>query len=674
MNFKLRLLALLLAMMMVLSSCEFSLEMISQYLPEGWFATEPQQTEPTPTQPTPSDPVCTEHIDADGDEKCDVCGADVPAPQPPVCEEHKDEDGDEKCDVCGADVPKPECTEHVDSDGDEKCDVCGADVPKPECSHADANVDYTCDKCGEPCEPTVSEIIAAWDKKDHSMTKAEVLALYTLTDDEFQAAMDVLDLMVETSKTASSADEIDVYYDQFETAFYHIAEQMTIASIVYYCNMTDEVASERHLSTQEKFYDLQDKYMQSCRTMYLESPFASELFEGWSDEEIREMLEYDPEIVAIKKEIEELQVQFDNLPDDYYFADASVEIYKQIIIKNNQLAKLNGYDNYYEYASKNVYGRDYDSEDLALFRQFLVEYVVPNYSNVYDDFMEYRNLSTTRQTTFIEFVNKAFDKTKKNYLLEYLYSLEGTMGESMLHVFENKNCVFSNNSNSHPTAFQTYLYESDKPFCLFGKNGQSANTIVHEIGHYYEAIANGDISSYDLLETHSQGNEFLFINFCKDEMNSSVYSCVRAYNLVNACYVMIIATLVDEFEQRVYALDDETIAAMTSADFDAIMTDVCEPYGGLDWVSSNISDPLNYWRQVAISNPVYYISYAVSAVAAVEIFALAEEDTAAAFKAYTTLVEGVTEEDGFLGALKIAELYTPFEEDAFKSIAVTLSK
>ena len=31
-------------------------------------------------------PECTEHVDADGDEKCDVCGADVPAVQPPVTE------------------------------------------------------------------------------------------------------------------------------------------------------------------------------------------------------------------------------------------------------------------------------------------------------------------------------------------------------------------------------------------------------------------------------------------------------------------------------------------------------------------------------------------------------------------------------------------------------------
>ena len=62
-----------------------------------------KKTEPTTTtqQDPPPPPVCDEHIDANGDLKCDACGADVPAPQPPVCTEHKDEDGDYDCDACG---------------------------------------------------------------------------------------------------------------------------------------------------------------------------------------------------------------------------------------------------------------------------------------------------------------------------------------------------------------------------------------------------------------------------------------------------------------------------------------------------------------------------------------------------------------------------------------------
>ena len=60
----------------------------------------PVVEDPPVENPPVIDPECTEHKDENGDEKCDVCGADVPAPQPPVCTEHKDEDGDYKCDAC----------------------------------------------------------------------------------------------------------------------------------------------------------------------------------------------------------------------------------------------------------------------------------------------------------------------------------------------------------------------------------------------------------------------------------------------------------------------------------------------------------------------------------------------------------------------------------------------
>ena len=115
----------------------------------------------------PEPPVCTEHVDADGDEKCDDCGASVSKPQPPACTEHKDEDGDEKCDACGAAVPKPKppaCTEHdwgdwtvttpaqCDKPGVETraCSVCKETETRsiPTIPHKNEDGDYDCDACG----------------------------------------------------------------------------------------------------------------------------------------------------------------------------------------------------------------------------------------------------------------------------------------------------------------------------------------------------------------------------------------------------------------------------------------------------------------------------------------------------------------------------------------------
>lgn len=522
-----------------------------------------------------------------------------------------------------------------------------------------------------------------FSREDVSLSRPELEAKYTITDADFEAAMALLDQMLAGALPAPDGDqtvgsltidEVDAIYEQFEDAFYHLAEQRTIATIIYYLDTSDEAASERYLGTQDKFLDLNDKYNVTCREIYLNSPYKNELFEGWTEEELQSLLDYDPIIMELRKEIEELQVEVDNLSEnDPDYNDKSTALYVQIVTKNNQLAALYGYDNYYTYASENVYDRDYKAEDLEAFREYIIKYVVPNFGKVYSDFRNYANIKEWKRNQFLNFMQKDFDELTKNYVVMYLDSLEGTMGEGMRDVFESKNCVFSDMGTSHPTAFCTYLYESETPFCLFGSSGQESTTLIHEIGHYYASYANNDLGNYDLLETHSQANEYLFLNYIKDEFNAEAYDCVRAYQLVNACYVMIMATIIDEFEQNVYAL--ESVEGMTSADFDAIMTQVCEKYGGAEWVSSKLADPYSYWRLVAISNPVYYISYAISAVAATEVFYVAEEvGQADAYATYTILIEGVTPEDGFVGALAKAGLGSPFAEETYEKIYVTLSK
>ena len=526
-----------------------------------------------------------------------------------------------------------------------------------------------------------------WRVENSSSIK-DMLERYTLTREEADATLALLDEIVagalpdpegDPNVATLTIEEVDALYLQFEEAFYHTAQQMTIASIIYYYDMSDEESKNRHLDTQEMFYDIQDKYTESCRTMYLSSPYASEFFDGWSEEEIQSLLDFDPTTTALKKEIEELQVQYNSLSNNA-FTDGSAEIYAQIVTKGNQLARLYGYDNYYEYASKNVYGRDYSTEDLQKFQDYVVEYVVPRYSKL-KKWEEIYNLSSSRRDLAISFLSDSFDSSNmnKNYLLLYLDSLgDTTMGVAMRDVFDSKNCIFSSESQSHPTAFCTYMYEDETPFCLFGSSGQTVNTMVHEIGHYYASYVNNDLNNYDLCETHSQANEYLFLQYCKGEINSKVYEVVRYYNLFNSYYIILCATIIDDFEQRVYSLD--SVEGFTSADFDAIMTEVIADYGKTpEWFATNITDMYSYWRKVAIDNPVYYISYAVSSIAAVEIFAIAEstaenEGYEAAQQIYIGLVEGVTEEDGFCEALKKVGLYTPFEEEAFQKVAATMRK
>lgn len=105
-----------------------------------------------PKQP----PACTTHTDANGDLKCDTCGAAV------ACTNHVDANHDQKCDKCKAKVDCPhsidadgfcewcdfvKCVKHLDRNHDLVCDNEGCDEPVACTKHADRDVNGKCDWC-----------------------------------------------------------------------------------------------------------------------------------------------------------------------------------------------------------------------------------------------------------------------------------------------------------------------------------------------------------------------------------------------------------------------------------------------------------------------------------------------------------------------------------------------
>lgn len=510
-----------------------------------------------------------------------------------------------------------------------------------------------------------------FDRESNSTSVEELVAMYTATPEEFEAAKALVEKMKNAGMT--DIDAFEAAYDEFEVAFYHLAEQMNIASIIYYCNMDDEVADERNNTTSEKFREIQDAYNVALQELLTSSPFADELFEGWTDEEKADLLNYSSDIMAIRNQIDDLESEYDKLDEnDFDFAEKAVYYYKQIVVLNNQLAAMFGYDNYYDYATENVYGRDYTAEDLQQYYEYVKYYIAPDVTTVINAYRSsYEGLGNNKDL-YNSFSNGKFDSMEDNYVIMYLESLGDTnMGIAMRDVFESENCVFTNSKNSHPTAFQTWLYESEKPFCLFGSNGQSSTTIIHEIGHYYAAYTNDDIGDYDLCETHSQSNEFLFLTYCSSKLPKGVYKATVMIQLANMYLNICMAAAVDEFEQAVYSLSSEEIMAMEVADFDAIMTEIAASYGGV----LDDYDIQGYWKSVAVRNPVYYISYSVSAIASLNIYAMALDDIDAAYTAYRALVEtpGI-EEMGYVEALGVAGVANPFEEEAHNNVSELLKK
>ena len=519
----------------------------------------------------------------------------------------------------------------------------------------------------EETEPPLSEYRASI-----SRSRAELEEMLTLQDEEFTAAHEKLKEFEELAVVSSDYDAVDALYMEFEDMFYHIDTQVSIASVIYYLDTINEEASGKYLDSYDLYGDLYNAYIESCKNVYNNSPIRDQLFADWTEEEIKELFAYDPETQELREINEELLVELNALPADEFF-DRSAEIYTELVTNNNKIAELSGYDNYYLYASKEIYGRDYGIEEIERFVDYTEKYYLPNHETVNNRWqVRYSKLSEKDFDLMYGFLFDPFDGLDKNYVEGYINSFEGSMYDGLHHMFENRNVVFASSLNSHQSAFQTYFTELEMPFCLYGYHGQASSTIIHEMGHYYASLYNENVNSFDLAETQSQSNEMLLLKYLDGEMPSAVYSAVKGYTLYNFMLQSIVCVIIDEFEREVYALD--SVEGYTSKDYDAIMAKICEKYGGVDYLKKNVVDINEYWRLTATNSPVYYISYAVSITEALNIFTIAEQDEAKAREVYRILIEEVEENDGFLEAIGKADLASPFEEKTFEDVLATLLK
>ena len=508
-----------------------------------------------------------------------------------------------------------------------------------------------------------------------SRTREEIESMITLKTEDFDEAKAKLDAFESIAIASTNYEEVDAVYMEFEDFFYYVSTQVSLASIIYDLNRNNTDASSRYLDSYDLFGDLYNDYMAACRNIYLESPIRDELFADWTEEEISQLLNYTPESQELRQKNEELLVELNEISGNTSKKERIAEIYAEIVTNNNRIAELAGYENYYVYASAEIYGRDYTAEDIADFKSYVIKYFLPRFDDLANGWYENYSKFNKKDSSFlVDFLYDPFDSLDKNYLELYInsYAEGSSTGAGFKHLFENRNMVFASAKNSHQSAYQTYLDDLDMSFCLFGSDGQSTTTIVHEMGHYYASLYNPNVSSYDIAEIQSQANEFLFLNYVSAEIPRHIYSVIKDYTLYNTVAMILVCVIIDEFEQRVYSL--ESVEGFTMVDFERIMNEVCDAYGGTKYINDNITDINAYWQIVCPNSPVYYISYATSSMSALNIYTIECKNKGEGREVYRKLVEELGEDAKFKTALASIGLGDPFSEETFVAISDVLPK
>ena len=469
---------------------------------------------------------------------------------------------------------------------------------------------------------------------------------FTISDYTLDAKIDEIDAhyneLVENINNGNDQDQFDILWDRYIEDVEYVMDQGDLAYLL------NDVYSDF-----DKYYDA-DEYQDTTIARYYglfalvyESNYKEYAFEDWTEDEIQEVLELAARYnsnESDKSEVRDILQEYNNLldqigdnPTTEQYATLN-SLYSRLVAANNAIASGAGYDNgqnYMDYAYANVYKREYTPSDVAEMRNYVKTVIAPIFKKIANEYYAFEPFtSLVNYNFYLGFVglpivdtvytsNSDFNTISKtvNYIGDYFKYLSEVDG---IDFFGEADKLFQKGNYFTGSGTGAYTgYFVDTPAVYFQTEGYSnAFTFVHEFGHYYNFVVNSDISaSMDHNETQSQGDEMMFLAWLSQHKSSGIttgYVAVELEQLFSFLATIILSTAVDEFEQAAYA---GTYEGEPITDYGQTFRKILVSYGGANLYLTN-----DYWLYVVFEHAAYYISYAMSALPCIELYAKAGTD------------------------------------------------
>lgn len=518
----------------------------------------------------------------------------------------------------------------------------------------------------KPEEPSVTEAPSDWEEEPFVQVekeetgKSEINYLeYTLSEENIATFESQLLLCEQMLADGASYADMEVATDTLKELAAGIEYQANIAEVLYYCNMQDEELEEDYLFSAEVSTEVNAESVGFEVKLYDSGKYAR-YFGDLTESQLHYLEIYSGETTELELRNADVTADFYGLQEEE-FEEKIGPLYSEFVRNCNTIATMQGFSDYYEYASVFTYMRDYDRKDREAFRQYVKEYMIPLFYLSYEQYEAlYAELSREDKELLIGILGDDYNLWETDYIKSYFETFPEDQKTFMLHMFEKEAYVMPDGEEALDAAFTTHI---GVPFCYFGPGYQDAFTLVHEIGHYYASWKSDSAGlACDLREIQSQGNELMFLRYMEKELDPQVYEVLEKYMLYYFIDTIVIATLMDEFEEMIYHQPAE--ADYSAEDYDEIMYRVLESYGvGEDEYLREIMGLV--WRNVGIRQPVYYLSYGTSAMASLNLYMHSKEDYEGALEMYRIILEEPDMKKSFKGTLEKAGMDSVFEEDAY---------
>lgn len=491
--------------------------------------------------------------------------------------------------------------------------------------------------------------------RNEASSKYFSLADYTL-ESEMSTIEDHYNALVFNIRLGNNQTQFDTLYDQYYTDVDTVVEQY---ELIYLLSDVDTSLTDKCYDAGD-YYDLTVARFYGLYELIYNSNYRSYFYADWSSDDIQDALDLaerynnssddSSELNTIMKEYNSLLEEIDyyylthnELSSGYYTSINN--LYKRMVTANNSIASGAGYDgnkNYMDYAYENVYSREYAPLDVAEMRNYVKTVIAPIFAEIAEEYYDFYYYSFYHfgRSYFSDATNSNYYKglvelpivntasataananairSTVNYVGDYFNYLSETSGIDFIgeanKLYQNGNYFTGAGDGAYTTTIQ------NKPVVYFQEDGyDTAFTFVHEFGHYYDFVVNGALTrSMDHCETQSQGDEMMFLAWLMNNKPVGItngFTAVEISQLFDILSAVILSTAVDELEQAAYS---GTYNGAPITDYNATFKNILATYGGADEFLNS-----DYWFYVVFDNAAYYISYAMSALPAIEIYAKA---------------------------------------------------
>lgn len=447
-------------------------------------------------------------------------------------------------------------------------------------------------------------------------------------------AAELLDKAARLGETADGKEAADLY-DWLMAEYAKVYTLDNLAYIDFYAHPGDETLSDACRQLDSVLNEVNDALCTALSDA-LDGPAGSALRSYIGEDKAAALVGYDEQTDRqreIAERVSELTLQYNALIMEYLSYDEETEkigaLYRELVDLHNEEAQSAGYKDYADYAYEASYGRDFTPDDAAALCEAVKPYARQYFGSLYYNEATYADFSADTDLTEQELVG---------LVTQYMPRVSDDAAKAAAYMEKHGLYFMDSAERVSDLGFTTTLDQYNAPFIYLALYGDQNDiqSMFHEFGHYYDAYVNPvpdlllSVGSLDIFEIHSTGMEALSTGWYEDIYGEDA-DLARIRFLDSALYTVFSGCLFDEFQRAVYA--DPTL---TPEQISQTFVTIARSYG----LRSFGKEFSHYWMQVNhnFESPFYYISYAVSMLASLQIYEMAENDWAAAAGFYNDLV------------------------------------